>query len=314
MKRMDRLMAIIIALQQGPETAKSLAEKFEVSRRTILRDMQSLSEMGIPLYAAAGPSGGFRLMDGFVLPPVQFNALEALTLLFALQGMTRYSDTPFNRERWTVMDKIKNIIPKETLAQIETLLETLEMDVPRRNYKVPHLSALLDYASQSKGLAVYYRSQNHQRWLKILPTRIYSAHGFWYCEAYSHTHGEMRTFRVDRFDEIGELSLVEEAMLASAMQSKRMIDSNSDEDSDVRIRAKLTYKGLLQVEWDEHIGEQVRPIGDDEWEVEFQCPASELEWAVRFFYSIGPDAEVLEPASIRKEICRLADQVSRQYQ
>lgn len=307
---MDRLMAIIIALQQRPETAKSLAEKFEVSRRTILRDMQSLSEMGIPLYAAAGPSGGFRLMDGFVLPPVQFNALEALTLLFALQGMTRYSDTPFNRERWTVMDKIKNIIPKETLTQIETLLETLEMDVPKRNYKVPQLSALLDYASQSRGLAVYYRSQNHQRWLNILPQRIYSAHGFWYCEAYSQTHGEVRTFRVDRLDEIRELSLEEGDALASAMQAELAVP----QDSDVRIRAKLTYKGLLQVERDEHIGELVRAIGDDEWEVDFQCPAAEREWAVRFFYAIGPDAVVLEPDSIREEIYKLADQVRQQYQ
>lgn len=57
MKRTDRLMAILIALQQKPETAQRLADKFEVTKRTILRDMQSLSEMGIPLYSMTGPSG-----------------------------------------------------------------------------------------------------------------------------------------------------------------------------------------------------------------------------------------------------------------
>src|SRR5690349_16870199 len=106
LKRTDRLMAILIALQQRPETAQSLADKFEVSKRTVLRDMQSLSEMGIPLYSITGPKGGFRLMEGFQLPPLQLDSQEALTVLFALRAVARIADAPFKQARWTVMDKI----------------------------------------------------------------------------------------------------------------------------------------------------------------------------------------------------------------
>ncbi|AGA59116.1 putative transcriptional regulator [Thermobacillus composti KWC4] len=92
MRRMDRLVAILIALQQRPETAQSLADKFEVSRRTILRDMQALAEMGVPIWAEPGPAGGFRLMEGYRLPPLQLDSQEALTLLFALRALTRLAE------------------------------------------------------------------------------------------------------------------------------------------------------------------------------------------------------------------------------
>src|SRR5690606_20594868 len=101
MKKFDRLMAIVMALQQRPETAQSLADKLEVSRRTIMRDMQSLSEMGVPLYAMPGPAGGYRLMEGYKLPPLHLNHDEALVILFALKSSTRIADTPFNQARWT---------------------------------------------------------------------------------------------------------------------------------------------------------------------------------------------------------------------
>lgn len=321
MKRMDRLMAILMALQHRPETAQSLADKFEVSKRTILRDMEALCEMGVPLYSSTGPSGGFRLMDGYMLPPLQFNSMEALTVLFALRGMTQLPDSPFNEERWTVMDKIKHVLPQETRSQIAPLLEKMELTVPKRKYRAPFLAALLDYASASAWVRAFYRSQNHQRWLTLFPQRIYAAHGFWYCEAYSTVHQESRSFRIDRFEKL--LPLEDEAELAAAMAEYRQSERHAPEGEEagsgqmapatIHIRARLTYRGLLQVEQDEHIGECVRALDEDVWEVSFDCPQAEWEWAIRFFYQLGLEAEVLEPAALRVEICRIAERMCIRY-
>ena len=321
MKRADRLMAIIMALQQRPETAQSLADKFEVSKRTILRDMEALCEIGVPLYSSTGPSGGFRLMDGYMLPPLQFNSMEALTVLFALRGMTQLPDSPFNEERWTVMDKIKHVLPQETRSQIAPLLEKMELSVPKRKYRTPFLSALLDYVSVSAWVRAFYRSQNHQRWLTLLPQRIYAAHGFWYCEAYSTVHRESRSFRIDRFEKL--MPLGDEAELAAAILCYKLSErdaldgreagSSRNVPATIYIRARLTYRGLLQVEQDEHIGECVRAVGEDIWEVSFDCPQAEWEWAVRFFYQLGLEAEVLEPAVLRMEIRRIAEQMCNRY-
>ncbi|ALS28794.1 DNA-binding protein [Paenibacillus sp. 32O-W] len=303
-------MAILIALQQRPETAQRLADKFEVSKRTILRDMQALSEMGIPLYATTGPAGGFRLMEGFRLPPLQLDSQEALTVLFALRSVTKMADTPFRQARWTVADKIRAILPEQTLKQIEPMLERVELEVPERKVKTPHLSALLEHAAESRWVRVLYRSENHRRWLQLLPRRIYAAHGFWYCEAYSVAQEEQRTFRVDRFEQIEGM---DEPVDALEKIRREKGNHRSHSESSIRIVARLTYRGALLAEQDEHIGEYVRQVSEDVWEVDFMCPAAEWRWAVRFFYTLGLDAEVIEPESLRSEIFEIARQVSERY-
>ncbi|WJH37499.1 WYL domain-containing protein [Paenibacillus sp. CC-CFT747] len=276
---MDRLMAILVALQQKPETAQSLANKFEVTKRTILRDMQSLSEMGIPLYSLTGPRGGFRLMEGFQLAPLNLDSHEALSILIALRSLTRMADTPFNQARWTAADKIKAIMPKETLEQIEPMLEYVEVEVPQRKVKSPHLSALIGLTAENHWIHVLYRSENHHRWLPLLPSRIYAAHGFWYCEAFSSTHNEQRTFRVDRFDKIELL----EKPVDGEKQGKELEKlPKSEVQSSTRVVAKLTYRGALLAEQDLHIGGKVKQVAEETWELDFDCPSAEWKWAERF--------------------------------
>lgn len=305
-------MAIIMALQQQGETASSLANKMEVSRRTILRDIQSLSEMGVPLYAISGPQGGFRLMEGYQLPPLQLNSQEALTVLFALQGLMKYPDTPFNSERWTVSDKIKNILPKHTLEQIHPLLQTLELNVPSRTYSTPHLSPLIALTAESKWFSTIYKSMNHHRRLFLQPHKIFAAHGFWYCEAYSPTHEETRVFRVDRMEEVKEVLPQEKLDLIDRFPSLAYHEIQKQQES-IHIRARLTYRGMLQVERDEHIGECISSVGEDEWLAEFYLPVSEIRWAAQLFYTIGLDAEVIEPKSLRDEIRSKSKEVYDRY-
>lgn len=300
-------MAILIALQQQPKTAQRLADKFEVNKRTIMRDMQALSEMGIPLYAVPGPAGGFRLMDSFRLPPLMIDSGEALTLLFALNGLAKMADTPFKHARWTVLDKIRAVLPEETIRQVEPMLERVELEVAPRTVQTPHLSALLTLTAAARWVVGMYRSENHRRELLLQPLRLYAAHGFWYCEAYSQTHGENRTFRVDRFEWIADAAAPTDARNESREATKESADPW------VTIAAKLTYRGALLAEQDYHIGDRVRQTADDTWEVEFRCPHSEWGWAVRFFYGLGVDAEVIEPQRLRKEIAAMARQVHDHY-
>jgi predicted DNA-binding transcriptional regulator YafY len=307
---MDRLMAILIALQQRPETAQTLADKMEVSKRTILRDMQSLSEMGIPLYSIPGPNGGFRLMDGFQLPPLHLDSREVLTVLFALRSLTKMSDTPFQQARWTAMDKIRAVLPEQVMQQVEPMLSRVEFEVPERRAKTPLLAELMEHTAASRWLHVLYRSERQRRWLNLKPVRIYTAHGFWYCEAYSVEHREARTFRADRFEAVEVVEKPEEKVT----QAQRLGKNDSEPSiPPARIFAKLTYKGALLAEQDAHIGEQVRQIKDEEWELDFMCPASEWAWAVRFFYYLGMQAEVLEPESLRQEVYEMAYQLCIRY-
>lgn len=86
MHRFDRALAILLLLRDGKSwSATALAARLEVSTRTIYRDIETLSAVGVPVYAELGRNGGFRLMEGYFLPPISFTVSEAVSLLL---GMT----------------------------------------------------------------------------------------------------------------------------------------------------------------------------------------------------------------------------------
>ncbi|MNZ48658.1 HTH domain protein [compost metagenome] len=300
------MLAIVMALQQRAETAQSLADKMEVSKRTVLRDIQSLSEIGVPISALSGPGGGYRLMEGYQLPPLNLDTGEALVLLLALDAMAKYSDSPFQQARWTVTDKVKAVLPEGTLNQISSILQHVEMEVPERAYKTPLLDDIMEYTTKNKWMRALYRSQNYKRHVEIKPCRVYAAHGFWYCEAYSILHGEKRTFRVDRFVELKEMD-------DPNIQDIEIIKASGGNDPSIRIVAKLTYRGALLAEQDTHIGHLVGQISDEEWVIDFECPFSEWNWAISFFFHLGLDAEVMEPDKLRQELKERATQLRSRY-
>lgn len=312
MNRTNRLAAIVMALQHGHETAHSLGEKFEVSRRTILRDIQSLSEMNVPIIAISGPGGGFRLMEGYVLPPLQLDPVEAATLIFALEGLSRYADTPFHEKRWTLMNKVKAIIPDDIMSRIDPMLKQLHHHIPDRNYILPHLDALLACIPEHGWLSVLYRSATRQRWLHICPSRVYASSGFWYCEAYSIEHGEQRLFRVDRIIEVKAIE-PQDALVFHEQAEQQQGQPIPPEQPPTLVKARLSYRGMIEAEQDEHIGEKMIEIAPDLWELSFLCPPGEWDWAVRFFYRLGREAEVIEPLQLRSEIRQHAEEVSRRY-
>lgn len=96
MNRLDRALGIVLALRGGKEvSAQQLAQRFEVSPRTIYRDMETLSALGVPVYAERGRAGGFRLLEGYFLPPIMFTQDEALGLVVGLTLLQSMRSRPF---------------------------------------------------------------------------------------------------------------------------------------------------------------------------------------------------------------------------
>ena len=96
MNRLDRALAILLLLRSGKTaSAVDLARRFEVSSRTIYRDIERLGAIGVPVYAEMGRAGGYRLMEGYFLPPVMFSVGEAISLVLGLASLRRLRARPF---------------------------------------------------------------------------------------------------------------------------------------------------------------------------------------------------------------------------
>lgn len=135
MQRFDRILGILLFLRGGQMvSATSLGRHFAVSTRTIYRDVEVLSALGVPVYAERGREGGFRLLEGYFLPPLMFTQGEAIALLIGLTMQRSLQAIPFPKERELAEKKLLTALPdhlRAMLAKAEKLIgfEPLPHDI-----------------------------------------------------------------------------------------------------------------------------------------------------------------------------------------
>jgi len=160
MNRLDRLFGILLYLRGGaPVATADLARRFEVSRRTLYRDVETLSALGVPVFARRGYQGGLQLLEGYFLPPLMLTTGEAVSLLLGLNLLRSLRANPFARDLDTAERKLLAAVPerlRDTLARANTLIgfETLSADLFHPEPEPPpqpDLSAV-DRASAAAGV------------------------------------------------------------------------------------------------------------------------------------------------------------------
>ncbi len=306
MNRIDRLTAIILLLQGGRRTAGEIARRFEVSKRTVFRDIEALCEMGVPIVTEAGAHGGYELMPDYSLTPLQLTSREALLLRLALSSVSQLADTPFKQERESLLAKMQALIPERHHQDTEQLLQTIQLDIPVRNYATPFIEQLIESARTGQWLCVSYRSQRGTSQQTILPRRLYSAGGFWYCEAYSQERQEERTYRVDRFTGVSATQAPEHSVSQHPQLPYEHL-------SHPEVRIRLTARGVLIMERDPHLGDTIQPLGEEGGLLCFRCPPTEYDWLIRTLLSLGPDAEVLAPDALRNLVQQAAQDIANRH-
>jgi predicted DNA-binding transcriptional regulator YafY len=306
MNKLERLTAILLLLQDEPRTSEEIARHFEVSKRTILRDIQALSEMGVPVIAREGVGGGYSLPTDYRLAPLPLTAREAFLLLLALSTINQLSDTPFTAERASLIAKLRSLLPKPQLASVEQMLATVTVEVPEREQRAPFLEALMEAVQQGRWVQIEYHSAERLSTQHIFPRQIRSETGLWYCHAYSHERGEERVFRVDR---IRALAPAGEHFRAPPIPEARPYD----DESHPQIVADLTPRGVAAVEVDATIAAQIHRNPDGSGQLVLRCPPSELDWYARFFAGLGPDVTVSAPPELRQRLAQLGQQLLERY-
>jgi predicted DNA-binding transcriptional regulator YafY len=326
MTRLDRALGIVLALRSGKEmTARQLAQRFQVSLRTIHRDIETLSVLGVPVYTERGRRGGFRLLEGYFLPPIMFTQDEALGLVAGLTLLQAMRSHPFAAALDTAEKKLVAAVPDHlgTVLQEARLRIGFEMPesdifhpepVPVGTAELPSAGMVEDQAVQTflegvfnrKAVELHYRSPyrseaTHQI---IEPLGILWDRGYWYLSG--RTAGDQADVRLWRADRVIAIRLqtqtvpiepsfdirlyLERKWLGVAMQ-------HWTEETPVKIRLTHQQAERLRRDWYycqgefESLSDQetLLTIGADDPEVVLEL----LRW-------LGPGAELLEPAAWRE--------------
>ena len=153
-KRISRLTAIVTQLQtKRLLTATQVSEQFNVSIRTVYRDIKALQQAGVPILTEDGK--GYTLMEGYKVPPVMFTENEANALVTAEQLIVKSSDTSLRKEYKTAINKVKAVLQYSTKEKVELLSDRI---------------AVSPAIPGTKASALYYILQ--ERWLLIAYCRL----------------------------------------------------------------------------------------------------------------------------------------------
>ncbi len=210
MNRIDRLTAILTHLQSKRLVkAQEIADRFEVSLRTVYRDIRALEEGGIPIIGEAGQ--GYSLMEGYRLPPVMFSRQEALALLMAEKLIEKITDKDTAKQIQSAMFKVKAVLRNQEKSLIDTMTEHIEIFQHNNSLHVEgkdkSLQLLVNSLAERKVVRINYTTFETEisTCRSIEPVGVYYAYEQWYLIAWCRLRKAYRTFRVDRMQEMTTL-------------------------------------------------------------------------------------------------------------
>ncbi|HET7578891.1 MAG TPA: YafY family protein [Bacillales bacterium] len=314
MPKTKRLIELIMTVNAKRRfTVKELAEEFGVSTRTMLRDLQELGEIGIPLYSEVGPHGGYRVLKNRVLPPIAFTENEAVALFFACQSLEFYSSLPFEAESASALKKFYHYLPEDTKQKIDAMKDRVLFWTPTRDRPSPYLQKLLDAAISQQVLSVEYDSARGKTKRNLLPLGLYAANGYWYCPAYCYLRKEIRLFRADRMLSVCVEKEKPPVNDFDQLTIHELLHPGSDPEHLVDLKVALTRKGVRRSQSEIWLEKAITVREDGSGWVDTQVDKREVDYFAGFFFGFGTDAKVIEPVEMVETIQQKIKHMANHY-
>ena len=300
--RINRLFEIVYLLMDKKSmTANELATHFEVSKRTILRDIDTLTTAGIPIYTTQGKGGGISILNRFVLNKTIISEGEQQQILFALQGMSATQHI----ETGSILSRLRSLFEK-------TDRDWIEVDFSRwGNNSAPDrakFDSLKDAVINERAVSFAYSASSGETTdRKAYPLKLVFKSMSWYLQAFCLQKNDYRTFRISRMREV--------EMLAEPFDSKAFRPSEIEESeyqSYALIDVKLYFEPQVAYRvYDEFDERYVTKNDDGSFVVTASLPND--YWLYEYILSFGAWIEVVEPQSVRDEIARQAENIKNKY-
>lgn len=281
-------------------TARELAERFQVSIRTIQRDLNDLQELGFPLYTEVGVNGGYRVLPNRILPPLQLTQHEALGLFMMIEYLENVPDFPYGSIREHLAEEYYSTLPQD----VQDLITRMRQHITFLQHHAVQVEAvtteILGAAVDQREIEFIYHSRQGHKKVQAFPIGIYYDHGYWYMPA--RRKDRVLLYRVDRMQELVMLDSIDE----SVPTLQEWINYKENRES-VEVVLQFTEFGARLA------GSDVlfKSVEGNEWRG--LVPPEEFPFTARKLLSYGPEVKVIEPLELQQQVREMLERSLNQY-
>jgi len=306
--RLERLVSIVFLLLNHERIAASeLAEKFDVSVRTIYRDINTIDRAGIPIVSHTGQNGGFGIMDTYRIDKQVLSIKEMGSIVTALKGVNKALE---DQELDLTIEKISSLIPgpidKKPDFSSPLAIDLLPWgEVKNKNI----LQQLYHTANHHKIIEIKYSAAYKKPTKRIIePMTLFFKGYAWYLFAFCRLRQDYRIFKISRIKEINGTN---KTFTPKNKDYREVINISNSEQNRIDLKLKFSPKMKTLIE-EQYYSDQLEYLQDGHILVRTQFPKS--EWVYGYILSFGHFVEVLEPEYIREIISESAEKIKKIYQ
>ena len=308
--KVERLISIImILLDKERISAQKLADMFEVSLRTIYRDIDAIDMAGIPVRSTSGVGGGFEIMSNYKIDRKFFSTSDLSAILM---GLSSLSNMIRGDELINALAKVKSFIPAERAKDIELRANQLYIDLSpwmgNRDIQ-PYLAIIKTALQESKLLSFEYADRYGNKTARTAePYQLVLKSSHWYWQAYCLKRNEFRLFRLSR---TSNLQIQEEFFVPREYQKPQLdfTDRLATMQTNINIRI---HQSVMDRVLDYCTYEHFSPDGDEHYIVSF--PFIENDYYYNILFGFGDKCECLDPLHIRTEMKRRIHDIATIYE
>lgn len=307
--KIDRLVSIImILLDKKRIGAQELADMFEVSPRTIYRDIDAINTAGIPIRSISGVGGGFEIMPEYKIDKKVFSTADLSAILM---GLSSLSNVVRGDELVNALAKVKSFIPAEKAKDIEIAANQICIDLSpwMGNINIqPYLEMIKTAFQDHKLLCFEYTAHRGNKTVRTVePYQLVLKSSHWYFYGYCYTRNDYRLFRLSR---MSNLQMRQETFIPRDYQ-KPILDFEeivASMQTEIKIRI---HKSVLDRVLECCTYDHFAPDGDEHYIVNF--PFIENEYYYDILLSFGDKCECLEPSHIRTKMKQKINKIAAIY-
>jgi len=308
--KIDRLVSIImILLDKKRIGAQELADMFEVSHRTIYRDIDTIDRAGIPVRSTSGVGGGFEIMPEYKIDRKVFSTADLSAILM---GLSSLSNMIRGDELVNALAKVKSFIPADRAKDITLKANQIFIDVSpwmgNRNFQ-PYVEIIKTALQESRLLSFEYADRYGNRTARTAePYQLVLKSSHWYWQGYCHKKNDFRLFRLSR---TSNLHILEESFTPRDYPKPQLDVTDILETRQTQISIRI-HTSVMDRVLDYCTYEHFSPDGDEHYIVSF--PFIENEYYYNILLSFGDTCECLGPSHIRAEMKRRIHAIAALYE